>query len=54
MFWSEEWARRHGPVAVSSEAENRLRGRQALERGGESPEGTAVGRLVGRCGFFGP
>jgi hypothetical protein len=39
MLWSEEWARHHGPVAVSSEAENRPRGRQTPERGGESPEG---------------
>jgi hypothetical protein len=29
----------HEPGAASSEAENRPRGRQALERGGESPEG---------------
>jgi hypothetical protein len=39
MLWSGEWTRRHGPVAASNEAENRPRGRQPLERGGESPEG---------------
>jgi hypothetical protein len=44
MLWSGEWARHHEPGAISSEAENRLRGRQALERGGESPEGVSVPR----------
>jgi hypothetical protein len=31
MVWSEEWAWCHGPVAASSEMENRPRGRQPLE-----------------------
>jgi hypothetical protein len=52
MLWSGEWARRHEPGAAlseaknrprgirpSSEAEDRLRGRQVLERGGDSLEG---------------
>jgi hypothetical protein len=33
------WRTARGGVRPSSEAENRLRGRQALERGGNSPEG---------------
>jgi hypothetical protein len=53
--------RRRGPRAASSEAETRPRGRQALERGGDSaarhpilerdgdrPRGTAADGLVGR------
>jgi hypothetical protein len=39
MLWSGEWAWRHEPGAASSEAEIRPRGRVALERGGDSPEG---------------
>jgi hypothetical protein len=39
MLWSGEWARHHELGSASSEAENRPRGCQALERGGESPEG---------------
>jgi hypothetical protein len=38
MLWSEEWARRHGPMAASSKEENQPKGRQPLERGRESPE----------------
>jgi hypothetical protein len=44
MLWSEEWARRHEPGSASSEAENRPRRRQPLERGGESPEGALGAR----------
>jgi hypothetical protein len=57
---------RRGPRAASSEAESRLRVRQALERGGDlwcgtrssseteiRPRGTAADRLVGRCDFLG-
>jgi hypothetical protein len=40
MHWSGEWARCHGLAAASSKAENH-------------PRGTAAGRLLGRCGFFG-
>jgi hypothetical protein len=68
MLWSGEWAWRHEPVETLSEVENRSRGHQALERGGElpnggvrpssevvnHPRGTTAGRLVGCCGFFGP
>jgi hypothetical protein len=39
MLQSEEWCGVLGLRTVSSEAETRLRGRQALERGGYSPEG---------------
>jgi hypothetical protein len=39
MLWSEEWVWRHEPGAASSEAEIHLRGRVALERGGDPPEG---------------
>jgi hypothetical protein len=39
MLWSGEWVWHHGPRAASSEAETHPRGRQALERDGESPEG---------------
>jgi hypothetical protein len=39
MLWSGAGAWSHEPGAASSEAENRPRGRQALERGRESPEG---------------
>jgi hypothetical protein len=39
MLWSGELAWRCGPREASSEAENRLRGRDALEGGGDSPEG---------------
>jgi hypothetical protein len=37
--------RRRGPRAASSEAENRPRGRQALERGGDWPEGASCPRV---------
>jgi hypothetical protein len=41
MIWSGEWVQRHEPGAASSAAENHPRGRQALERGGGSPEGAS-------------
>jgi hypothetical protein len=69
MLWSEEWARRHGPRAQgprarrrivrggatpSSETENCPRGCQALERGGESPEGALGPRARWRIARGGP
>jgi hypothetical protein len=41
MLWSGEWVWRLEPGAPSSEAEFHPMGRQALERGGVSPEGAS-------------
>jgi hypothetical protein len=49
MLWSgeQEWCR--GSKAASSEAETHPRGCQALERGGDSPEGASSPRVRRRC-----
>jgi hypothetical protein len=46
--------RRRGARAVSSEAETRPRGRQALERGGDLPEGYHGRPFDGSLRLFGP
>jgi hypothetical protein len=52
MLWSGVWAWCHEPGAASSEAENRPRVRQPLERGGESPEGYRVQSVGGSLWFI--